>query len=1393
MKNIITKISLLVVLQVLSLQVKLSAQAGVGPAPYCMPTYWNVPCSQPNGSNNTSNWINDFINGFFTTGGVNNITNTNSGCTTQTFGGVQQNYFYYGCPMYLGVNPGQTIGVNFQSGITFAQGFAVFVDWNLDGVFQVPAERVYGTPVVPTANTWYAGSFVVPAGQANGTYRMRVRCSYYTVGTSIDPCNQQSYGETEDYNLVVGPPAMGVITATATANSPVCVGQPLNLSVAYSGTAVPTFTWSGPLGYNSNLQNPTTSPTSSLSSGNYTVLVKGTCNTATAVVNVTVNPTPLITASSSPTAICIGNSATLTANGGATYTWNPGGTNGSPITVSPASTTVYTVTSKSAAGCTGTRTLQVVVNPLPTPTASNNSPVCENGTLNLTSGAATSYTWTGPAGFTSNLQNPSITNVQLTAAGPYSVTVSSAAGCTATAVTNVTINPLPAITAAASPTGICIGDISTLTAGGGTTYTWQPINVVAQTATTSPLASTVYTVTGMDANSCVNTATVLVFINYSPNLTVTATPAVICYGQSSTLNCNGAASYTWIPGNMQMQSPVVTPTATQAYTVFGVSVAGCLSSNTTTVTVNPLPVVNPTNNGPICAGNTLMLTVAGAATYTWTGPNSFSSNAQNPTIPGSQTVNTGVYNVTVATAAGCVDYGTTSAVVNPLPNPVALSNSPVCANQPINFTGSSATAVTYTWTGPGLSSNVQSPSIGSSSAANNGVFTFSVTDANGCVNFTTTAVTVNPLPIPVVNSPTACANGSFTLTASGGNTYTWSGPLGFASSQQNPVLTNAQVSMSGPYNVLVTSAQGCTSTAVANASVTPNPVPSASTGGPVCTGATLQLNASGGTSYAWIGPGSYVSFSQNPSIGNAQVNQSGVYTVVVSANSCTAMTTVNAVVNPLPSPTITSNAPVCAGQQLNITGSGGVLYSWTGPASFSSNSSAPSIISTSASNTGNYNLTVTDANGCVNSTSAFLTVNALPVVSAFGSTVCANQTANLSANGGSTYSWSGPGGFTSNQQNPSLLNSTSAMSGVYSVIVTDVNNCVNTAAANLVINPIPTPQASNNSPICMNQLLGLTASGGQTYMWNGPGGFSSSAQSPTFTANSAALSGNYVVTVTDNIGCSATATTVVQVNPLPTASILSSNSKGCAPLCPTFTAQGSAGVQSYNWNFGSGQSSGGINTTNCYANSGDYTVSLTVADNAGCQGSALFIVNVYPVPVADFNYAPLKPIVNGDGVDFTDASHGANITSWNWYFTNQATAGASSTQQNPHFYYEEPGTYPAVLIVKSDLGCTDTLIKAIFVGEDFGVYVPNSFTPNGDGVNDIFHPKGYGITKYEFDIFDRWGERVYHTNTFEEGWDGKHQTKGGDVLKGDTYIWRIKLTNTFGKAHEYTGHVTLIK
>lgn len=184
----------------------ISAQAGVGPAPYCMPTYnaGSIPCNQPNASNNALNYINDFIDSFNTTGATVNITDNNNGCQTQVLGGVQQNYFYKGCPTYLRVTPGQVVTCNFMSGIIFDQGFAVFIDWNQNNVFDLPGERVCAVPGLPLAATWCSAAFTVPAAQANGTYRMRVRCAYVTSGGLIDPCLLYSFGETQDYNVIIG-------------------------------------------------------------------------------------------------------------------------------------------------------------------------------------------------------------------------------------------------------------------------------------------------------------------------------------------------------------------------------------------------------------------------------------------------------------------------------------------------------------------------------------------------------------------------------------------------------------------------------------------------------------------------------------------------------------------------------------------------------------------------------------------------------------------------------------------------------------------------------------------------------------------------------------------------------------------------------------------------------------------------------------------------------------------------------------------------------------------------------------------------------------------------------------------------------------------------------------
>jgi gliding motility-associated-like protein len=363
--------------------------------------------------------------------------------------------------------------------------------------------------------------------------------------------------------------------------------------------------------------------------------------------------------------------------------------------------------------------------------------------------------------------------------------------------------------------------------------------------------------------------------------------------------------------------------------------------------------------------------------------------------------------------------------------------------------------------------------------------------------------------------------------------------------------------------------------------------------------------------------------------------------------------------------------------------------------------------------------------------------------------------------------------------------------GPASGVITYTNGC---GIQNTTITTVSalTLTPSSNSP-CSGGNLSLTTSAAASYTWEGPNSFTSNLQNPVITGASTLATGAYTVTGASVSGCTANAVVNVVVNPTPTVTISSTKDSDCHPFCSDFTFSSSTPAQSYSWTLGNGMSGSTSTGLGCFNTVGTYTVNAEITDINGCVNSATYAVEVFPIPIADFNHAPIKPIVNIDpGADFTDASYGANVVGWNWYFMN--TAEYTSTLQNPSFVYTEPGTYAVALVVTSDKGCMDTIVRKLVVGEDFGIYVPNAFTPSHDGLNDLFQPKGFGIVKYELNIFDRWGERVFHTTTFEEGWDGTFQGRKGDlIIEEGVYTWIINLTSVFEKSHELKGHVTLMK
>jgi gliding motility-associated-like protein len=485
--------------------------------------------------------------------------------------------------------------------------------------------------------------------------------------------------------------------------------------------------------------------------------------------------------------ICAGNTTTLTASGATTYTWNTGVTSAS-ITPSPTITTTYTVTGSSG-GCSSVKTATVTVNSLPS--ISVNSPtICVGSVATLTASGASTYTWS------TGVTSASITTSP-TATTTYTVTGSSG-GCPSVKIATVTVNSLPSISVN-SPT-ICIGSIATLTASGASTYTWNTGATVA-TISPSPTVVTTYTVTGMDVHSCKNSATSTVTVSHLPTISVSS--ATICAGSVTTLTASGASTYTWNTG-ATTATITPSPTVTTTYTVTGTDVHACKNSATSTVTTNPLPVVQ-VNSVAICIGGSAILTANGANTYTW------STNATTATISTSPTITT-TYTVTGTDINACENSATSTVTVNALPI-VSVNSATICAAGTATLVAAGAN--TYTW-----STAAVNPTISPSPTVTT-IYTVTGTDIHGCENVATSTVSVNSLPVvtPTVNA--VCVGQTLNLFANNSpvpTVYIWSGPNGYTASSQNPIINNAAVINAGVYTLSI-SAGGCLATNTISVSV----------------------------------------------------------------------------------------------------------------------------------------------------------------------------------------------------------------------------------------------------------------------------------------------------------------------------------------------------------------------------------------------------------------------------------------------------------------------------------------------------------------------------------------------------------------------------------------------
>ena len=497
---------------------------------------------------------------------------------------------------------------------------------------------------------------------------------------------------------------------------------------------------------------------------------------------------------STPTAICNGNSAVLTASGSVSYTWNTGSNNNN-ITVNPATTTAYTVQGTNNLGCVSQAVVSLTVNtvqPTVTVLASTNS-VCLGQTATLTANGALSYTWSNNVSNGVSF-NPSVTTT-------YSVVGANGCGSMSASAT-ISVSPLP-VSAIVTPTSSCAGSPATLTAvSAGTSYTWSANAGNTASTIVNPTTSTIYTVSVTDG-TCSGVTSVSLNVRPIPTISIAGSSSLVCQGAAITLTASGGLSYTWTPVTSNATVLTVNPSGPTLYNVVGVNSVNCTSSANYVVVTNPSPTITVNASDVlICAGGSSSLTASGATTYTWNTGSNTNAIVVNPAA-------TTVYTITGSTS-NC--DGTSTVQVAVFDPTLAIAGpTAICAGANVNLTAGAAD--TYTW-----SNGFQTAGINVSPSASTG-YTVSATTASGNINCPSMAsiqVNVNPNPtITTVASRTfMCTKESNTVTASGATSYSWNTSATTAS-----IVVSSSVATTLIYTVTGTDANGCSTSTLVSVKV----------------------------------------------------------------------------------------------------------------------------------------------------------------------------------------------------------------------------------------------------------------------------------------------------------------------------------------------------------------------------------------------------------------------------------------------------------------------------------------------------------------------------------------------------------------------------------------------
>lgn len=1067
---------------------------------------------------------------------------------------------------------------------------------------------------------------------------------------------------------------------------------------------------------------------------------------------VKVNPKPLLTIDGDQD-VCFGDMialSCLSSQIGNEFFWlnQEGDTISREISMSEKAVTsqTYRVNIIDQFSCQYSKDVYVAVSSSPTIYIKGDSSVCYNQPAKLwVWGDADQYVWSSAyVGDTLHFTPQQSTTYCVT--GTYTKS-----GCKSSKCVNVKVNPVPEIKVT-GPTQICSGDPAILVASGASEYFWM--NVYAgDSLMVAPLSTSTYTVLGTDTNGCSGNASYKVAVVASPELKVYGNHD-LCDGEQLSLWVEGAQSYIWDDGT---EGPVINRTPalnTTAYWVEGYN-GDCKARLEIPIVVNPVPVVAIYGKNEICAGESVSLRAQGAYKYEW------STGERRDNID-KTLVSSQIFYVKGVSEQNCVASASYEVKVHPMPSFYVEGPSNVCAGSIVNMKAiAEDNDCVFQWSNGFVGEQCDSY------LNETTLFTVVGTDTTfGCKNIREFKVDVIPTPeITVTGTTTVCRGVSVSLTASGASAYEWNDGTTTSSLvlQPNSSMTVWVKGTTG----------GCTGTAEVPITVLPAPYVWVDGNTVLCQDDSLILLAHGADEYVWNALQKGESYHAKPTL------SSSVSVVGKNENGCSTKVDVPFVVSPNPYVYIEGADKVCENSTVTLKASGDdlVQFIW-------STGESEESITQPVSGERSFEVKAWNSYGCFNTAKRTVHTVMPPVISYTGETnVCQGESIVLLAAGASNYSW---------KENSAIIREGERL--VYTpennslvTLIGSEGDCSSSMDIYVTVSPMPTLNVIGETKVCKNQNFTLTASGADEYVW-------STGDSTATISYSLSTPTTYMVKGRLIDGCYAKKTIKVEVYPDLNVSLREVRKKGC-PGAPTEVEMEADGASYYVWN--SEPYNVTISGTSSYeldALIEEPTMVYVVgSDENGCQ--SMDSMWIKPKDHNEMTFQILPAVIEKEDPTVHFRGFNPKNTEWSWDpgDGSDVIVGEDVVHTYSDIDVVTEDSIRVFMRARTEDGCTFNHSSYVYVWKDF--WAPNVFSPNGDGLNDVFHfLGGEHIEDFHFIIYNRLGQTVFEGNAIDDEWDGNDLN--GHPCPMEVYGWTVNWASNYkgiGKSGKKRGYVSILK